>query len=278
MSRGGGSAGINRDNRPDWWERATNLASVLSVLILAVGLYLTNDFNRSQLDSIRQQLEMTARGQQAERFVAAVEQLSSEKRNSRIGGVYALAAVMRDAAADAGSLSSEGAARQASSDQAAVVEVLCAFIRTHESATRPVGKDPKRVAESEPDIRAALAVIGRYAGTEPVKLDFGGVMLGLDGLDLSGAHLEHAPLAFASLKAANLQGARLAGADFTNVEFYDAHLEGADLSGAQNLAPNQILCAYVNDATRLPAGVNRPRPGGHSSPDCKKPNDKAPSS
>ncbi len=130
-----------------------------------------------------------------------------------------------------------------------------------------------------PDIRAAITVVARDAGTGQVKLEFRRGIARLDGLDLTAAHLDGANLAYgsfkaadlsdASFKAADLRGARLAGANLTNVELFDAHLEGADLSEASNLLFEQIMCAHVNDATRLSSDVKRPAAGRPNGADCK---------
>jgi hypothetical protein len=133
---GAGTAPIALEIKPDWRTTATAVGSVLSVLLVAAGLFYTNDANRKQQGLAMQQ-------QAADRFRAATGQLGEEggdKLSIRLGGIYALQQLMRDSP----------------DDKAMVVEVLCAFIRTH----APRAESPSAVARSSPpDIRAALSVV-----------------------------------------------------------------------------------------------------------------------
>src|SRR4051794_31184239 len=71
-----------RGTVPDWWQRGTATGGLLSVLLVAIGLYLTNNFNRDQIrlqqDSTQQQQDLAVKGQRADRFVKAIEQLGQE--------------------------------------------------------------------------------------------------------------------------------------------------------------------------------------------------------
>lgn len=110
------------------------------MLLVAVGLYLTNDFNRAQQHLAVNQQDLAIKGQQSDRFITAVEQLGQEdidKLSIRLGGIYALEALMRDS----------------SIYRQAAIDVLSAFIRTHAAIWR---KPPAVVPPSPADIRAAL--------------------------------------------------------------------------------------------------------------------------
>ncbi|MEV4661982.1 hypothetical protein AB0J85_08515 [Micromonospora echinofusca] len=113
------------DVKPDPWQRLVAIGSILSVLFVAIGLYITNEANRETSEANREQHRLTAQGQITDRFTKAVEQLGqpgAEKVDDRLGAIYALARIMRDSAVD----------------QPAVVDILAAFIRVHAPApTRP---------------------------------------------------------------------------------------------------------------------------------------------
>ena len=213
---------------------------------------------------------LTEQGQLTDRYSKAVEQLGSEKRNVRIGGIYALERIARDSP----------------QDHPTIMEVLTAFIReqSHEqwpsskSADAPAPKCPPRS-----DVQAALTVVGRRRvkkDKRPIDLsdsELGGAKLprgkgfrkaklmravladvdltgaDLAGADLAGAHLPGAQLMYADLRPAaltekeredaklppgakevpaNLTGADLTGADLTGADLSRADLSRADLSRA----------------------------------------------
>src|SRR5207249_8650083 len=93
---------------------------------------------------IRMSLELDGRGQLADRFMKALDQLSDRgKLDLRIGAIYA----------------SEAVARESDTLHWPVMEVLSAFVRRNgrESAAEASG-GPRQVA---PDVQAALAVLLR---------------------------------------------------------------------------------------------------------------------
>jgi hypothetical protein len=215
--------------RSDWTGRGTAIGSFASVLLVAVGLYLTNDFNRDQLsqqrESTRGQQDVALKGQRADRFVTAVGQLGQEgtsKIGIRLGGIYALETLMKDSP----------------EDENTVIEVLSAFVRTHAPAPKDKSLPAARVIpESAPpsptDIRAAVSVLGRRPNPRdhaPVDLNF--TLLGLQEM--------------------NLRGADLRSVNLTDPVF--------DLS--------QIVCARVDASTVMPAGATRPAEDVWKSPGC----------
>ncbi len=169
------------------------------------------------------------RGQLTERFSKALERLGSDEPYVRLGGVHALAHVLRDSA----------------DHHQDVVEVLVAFVRQRtprasnwtrgtadgadtRSGVLLVTSDQAHPAEPAPDVQAALTALGR----RPRRLEPRG-LLNLRDLHLTRAWLE---------------GANLTG----------AVLRGANLTRAQGLTQAQVEAAFGDAATRLPTRLERP--------------------
>ena len=213
-----GQARSSTPQHADWWQRGTAIGGLASVLLVAVGLYLTNDFNRDQLqlqrDSSNAQQDLALKAQRADRFIAAVDQLGQEGEQHigiRLGGIYALETLMRDS----------------SEDENTVIEVLCAFVRTH--APRPKSI-PKDVSESPADVRAAVTVLSRRPNpSKHANLDFSNTLLGLSGMDLTGGDLSGANLRQADLGNTKLLYAQLSGSDFTGADLSNSNLSYAVL-------------------------------------------------
>jgi uncharacterized protein YjbI with pentapeptide repeats len=70
--------------------------------------------------------------------------------------------------------------------------------------------------------------------------------------DWSGAILRDAVLS-----EADATGALFRGADFQNAKLVGTVLRGADLREARNLTAQQLSEAVIDDATLLPAGLDR---------------------
>ncbi|MEV4642455.1 pentapeptide repeat-containing protein [Actinoplanes sp. NPDC049548] len=113
----------------------------------------------------------------------------------------------------------------------AIVEILCAFIRTHAKLPARLVREPR----SPPDVSAALKVLaGRPSDSvdAPTKLDTFGAYLAfpsgdlrsarLAGADLSQGYFRYADLSGSDLRDSDLNAAYLAGADLD-----DANLESA---------------------------------------------------
>jgi hypothetical protein len=156
----------------------------LAAGLLATGalLYTARNFALS-----RRTFELTEQGQVTDRYTKAIEQLGSDKPGVRIGGIYALERVARDSARD----------------HPTVMEVLTAFIRKPWPPTDVGGQEPVR--STQPDIQAALTVIGRRDAEHDI------LPINLRGADLTGAVLTGAiPLyESASLLEEELTGASL---------------------------------------------------------------------
>lgn len=171
------------------------------MLLVAAGLFYTNQANR------RTQ-ELTARGQAADRFTRAIDQLGQEdmrgdsKLSIRLGAIYSLEVLGRDSPSDA----------------EVVRRVLCAFVRRHApldrasfkptqepSSTAKVPKFRVRAPSSGEDVRAAVsAIVVDYQIGFPEPGCFAGSLLGLPGLNLAGARLQSAILVGADMSGSNL--------------------------------------------------------------------------
>ncbi|WP_281899869.1 pentapeptide repeat-containing protein [Phytohabitans aurantiacus] len=197
------------------FQGVTALTAVAAVLFTARSLGYTADATTATRD----QLRLTERAQISDRFGRAIDQLGQEgpdKLSIRLGGIYALEHIMRDSAAD----------------KPTVIEVLCAFIRTHAPRPNPI---PEEVPPSSPDVQAAIVVLGRRPDPDSAgidRLELAGTLLSLPDADLGGARLVLADLSFANLAGADLSGADLSGADLSGANLNDAYLGGAYLAGA----------------------------------------------
>ncbi len=224
------------------------LLTPLAVAIAGVGALLTFQETRRQnlrtLVVTNEQLNLQRRGQVADRFAKAIEQLGNRSQlDLRVGAVYSLEAV----------------ARESAEWHWPTMEVLTAFIRQYSSW--PDGEAALTDPPSVPaDIQAALTVIGqRKREQDQGFLDLRGVDIRsadlagarLQKADLRGAHLEMATLSAqsrvaylqeANLSWAHLEGANASGAVLTRADLRSAHLEGAHLPAAW------LDCADLGDA------------------------------
>jgi hypothetical protein len=171
------------------------------------------------------------------------EQLAGKEIAMRLGGIYALEAVMN------------------TSEQyhKPVLEALCAFVLDHtrnkpaevKAGDKTVNDKPK-IQPLATDIQAALTVIGRRSvGIEIVDLS---------GANLSGADLIDANLSLAHLIDANLSLAHLIDANLSLAHLIDANLSGASLSGANlwlaNLSGANLSHANLSHANLIDANLS----------------------
>ena len=200
-----------------------------------------------------------------QRIALAGKDLSSPDIRTRLVGIAELARIERES----------------DKDGARISEMLVAYLHQHAACTAGLQRIEFKVAVSrcdrdaappEPDVQAALAVLGgRSRAATGQALDLSATDLRradltklhlekaliayahlgdanltratLDdamvrGVNLDGANLEHASmrrinLSYTSLRGANLQGAQLPGANLWHASLERARLAGADLAGAQ---------------------------------------------
>ncbi|MEU7752667.1 pentapeptide repeat-containing protein [Micromonospora sp. NPDC049101] len=219
------------------------------MIVLAIGLYVTNAANRAQQEANREQQRLTAQGQITDRFTASIEQLGqpgADKVDVRLGAIHALRRIMRDSTAD----------------RPAVVEILSAFVRVHSvggaAAPTPAPTDEATAAASfedtrvppPVDIHAALAALGdrdsRSGRPDLTRVDLS--RTDLRGMDLAGMSLGLANLEGANLSDADLTDADLAGANLTDVDLTDADLRRANLRSV-DLQRAQLNRARLDHAT-----------------------------
>jgi hypothetical protein len=206
-----------------------------------------------------------------ESYSKAVEQLSSEKIEVRLGGIYTLERISKESA----------------DDYWTVMETLTAFVREHarwkppkdtsETVARYFGsKDQQSIergtraelelapAELElikhhdslfhirgllppTDIAAVLTVIVRRPQTARSHEQEQGRSFDLRGTDLRCAVLNHVHLEGAFLYLVHLESAELKDAHLEGASLYDAHLAGAFLGGA-HLERADLRRAHLEDA------------------------------
>jgi uncharacterized protein YjbI with pentapeptide repeats len=229
--------------QPQDLDRAKVVGDVRTALVQALGgaaligtLYFTAVSLQDSRTSTNRTLELTRQGQIADRFTRAVAQLGDAALDVRVGGIYALEQVARDA----------------TEDRRPIVEILASYLREHDR-WQPSGTMPSSHPDTpgapqtglRADFQAIVTILRRVQNASSPAVNLRGVDLGggelrdahLEGADLGYAHLEGADLSFAHLEKADLSFAHLEKADlsFAHLEKADlsfAHLEGANLSFA----------------------------------------------
>lgn len=207
------------------------------------------------------QVHISREGQITDRFTRAIDQLGSENRDVRIGGIYALGRI----------------AANSPDDRSTIQYVLGAFVRDH--ASWPVGRSdgpehPTATVDEHfpwltaraPDIHAAVGLLARRPPSRDAR------KLYLSRTDLRGFHyddarleeteMRHANLARTSLRRARLDRADLSDADLRGTDLSDARLEGTILTGAHadqcTVWPADVDTARRNELGIIQAGRDGP--------------------
>jgi hypothetical protein len=241
----------------------------IAVIAALLGAWLQVQASQSQFaqqqlsgeTQFRDQQDLARRGQLADRFRAAVDQIGrTDSLDARLGGIYVLESVARDAW--------DSMPRQ-NRIRLAVYDVLLAYIDRHAAWTRDQpaqafkGFDEMRIYA--PDVQAVLTVLGRRdQQADDPNLDMAYIAIpdatlfradlrnanfigdGLQDVDFIGAHLENAAFQDADFYYADLFGAHLENAKLLN----------ADLSGARNLGDAYLKGATANANTKWPKGFD----------------------
>jgi hypothetical protein len=242
----------------------------------AVGIFFTWRGQRITQESLQENLRLAREGQITERFTRAIDQLgatdeaNNKKLEIRLGGIYALERIAVD------SLAMEDSPGR---DYSTVMEVLTAYVRenttqapgtsegssmvasTSNEATAEAEEGTKQPAPQEPlrptaDIQDRLDVLRRSQDRVPEEYR---IRLHLREAVLEGANLQEAVLEGANLRRADLQGAYLYKANLLGAYFL-----GANLLGAFGILEDQLEWAIGSSDTKLPEGLNRPRPWSES--------------
>ena len=196
----------------------------------------------SNIKNAQKNLEVAQEGQVTERFTRAVDQLGSEKIETRLGAIYAL----------------ERVANESDKDYWPIMEILTNFVRINS----PVKDWDNEIQELKSprseyindeykvrvDIQAVINVIGRrryFFGAKEQKplylrhtylrmISLYDALNGahLIGADLNGAHLERAFLDFSDLIGATFTGAYLEKTYFIKSCLNFAQFDYARLKGA----------------------------------------------
>jgi uncharacterized protein YjbI with pentapeptide repeats len=188
---------------------------------------------------------LTQQGQITDRYTKAIDQIGSDKLETRLGGIYALERIAVDS----------------ERDHRTVVEVLGAFAR--EQGGPPTSPNSTEVASVErggTDVVAAVTVLGRLPDRfDTSRAELASVYLVravLNEANLHGVGLGRANLAAANLVRANLRGAYLLGADLQAAGLRGADLVGAVLVGA-NLQGALLESADMTNAVLAMANLQR---------------------
>jgi phage shock protein PspC (stress-responsive transcriptional regulator) len=199
--------------------RTTALQAIAGLAVLAGAVLAFQQLTADRQQATATQ-ELTRQGQASERFTRAIDQLGSDRPEVRLGGIYGL----------------EQIARQAPDNRLAVTEVLVAYL--HRTSPRPANPptrpgDPTPVIESlearAPEVQAALNVLVRR---RPLVTD---PRLDLSNLDLGGAYISGEIVLVDSrfgLREGDLRGADLHGTDLGAASFFGVYLRGADFRHA----------------------------------------------
>ncbi|MBB1245791.1 pentapeptide repeat-containing protein [Streptomyces durbertensis] len=204
----------------------TALVAVGAGIIAALGLFYTDRnlkhsravLEHSQKTSIEQaeltraslavtertaqkQADLTSEQQVNDRYVKAIELLSSERPTSRLGGLYALERIMKDSP----------------KDHDTIVKVLAAFVR--QFAVEPTDPpEPSGTGSRRPaaDVQAALNIIGhRPTRNEDFEID-------LRHSYLHGCELTNCNFAKVDFSGSTLDNSFLTAVDFSQANFFKA--------------------------------------------------------
>ncbi|MER6948222.1 pentapeptide repeat-containing protein [Nonomuraea sp. NPDC000554] len=225
----------------------TSLGVVAGLVFTGLGLSQTAasvEESRKAQRIAQDELDLSRLGQANERFVKAVEQLSSNKIEARLGGIYAL----------------EKAIKDSPEYHVTVLDVLVAYVPEHDNGV-PKG-NPDVFERAPSDVQAALTVLRRnpvISGgvTKPLTVHWPDVRL--PAADLSGVNMSNANLADAYLNGADLEGANLNGVNLSGeAHLSSANLNGVDLREAEmsdaDLSTSSLVGADLREASL--SGVN----------------------
>ena len=192
----------------------------ITAIIETLGLFAGSIILFLNFRVSNRKVELTESTILTELFGKALEQLGSDKIESRLGGIFSLERIAKDSPDDCRS----------------VLQLLAAFVREY-------SKEPGKDGKIRIDVQEALTVIGRYNeakdNTLIHRLDLSRADLtlaNLEGANLGKVNLYRANLTLANLEGANLQGANLNKANLEGANLEEANLIGSELMGANLMA------------------------------------------
>jgi uncharacterized protein YjbI with pentapeptide repeats len=184
-----------------------------------------------QKDHQGRQLELMMSSQITDRFTSAINQLGSDNKAVRIGGIFALERIARDS--------------DSQKDRANIASTLSTFVRESQPAAAVLNKSYIPVLKVRaPDAQAAMTVLCR----SPLCDERMNGSSGTDLLDLSRTDLRRASLSDAHLERVNLWGARLEGANLRGAQLQGAILSGANLGRVDPKSMEFQFGADLSDA------------------------------
>lgn len=168
-----------------------------------------------------------------ESFAKAVEQLGSDKLQTRLGGIFTI----------------ERIARESEEDHWSSMEILAAFVRERVAWERPT--DIKHSAEVAipyldpnettkwpefsvlPDVETVLKAIRRRTPHSSEREFSRRWVIDLSRCDLRGVSLSFANLNWVNFSGSNLEGAQFDRSTFEGAMFVDCYLQGASFLGCK---------------------------------------------
>jgi hypothetical protein len=182
-------------------------------------------------------LQVSQKGQHADRFLRAVQLLGHESEEVRLGAIGSLHRL----------------AEESPDDRVVVRNILAALVQSprHRLQRSPKADGTLPVLPPTGEVESSLALLG-----SKLFESLPGPSINLSGVDCRGARLARARFPRALLVAANfewadlteadLSGADLRGAQFVSSGLNEARLVGAKLEGA-NLTYARLDCADLTD-------------------------------
>lgn len=208
---------------------------------------------RSEKDheATQQQYELSLAQQLSGRFSDSIRLIAETDLNSRIGGIYSLERIAREAE---------------EAYKGVIIKTLSAFVRQRTPSPHPLEQPDLDELEFGPDppaadVQAAVEVLAGIGPWRGVVADFSSSQLAqlhAPRGEFSGAKLVYANLQDADLSCARLAGAQANGASLAGARLEGAYLEGANLRGA-DLAGASLASALLarGDLSTLSSGNKR---------------------
>jgi hypothetical protein len=223
-------------------ELLKTVAQFIAGIALIATVILTWYQVRETIQGTRDQIELTRRGQLADRFKDAVQQLGSDQNTLRIGGIFTLEQISKESPNEY---------------LTSTTLILTAYLRNELTLKAYESASTKREDWPSSAVKAALMVLGRREIRDENEFpNLSQVMLRkadltdvgkLEQLRLDGADLSEANLSGINLTRVLLRGAKLAGTNLSNSNLSKADLSNADLSIRKNV-PTDLFNATLNDA------------------------------